>query len=46
MHKDNIFDFISCKDSISGIGVKSAEFIISEDGKDMSCFPTADHLTA
>ncbi|GAB3921883.1 hypothetical protein GCM10028827_05870 [Mucilaginibacter myungsuensis] len=35
-----------CLDSISGIGVKSAEIIISEAGNDMSRFPTADHFTA
>ncbi|TWJ03496.1 transposase IS116/IS110/IS902 family protein [Mucilaginibacter frigoritolerans] len=35
-----------CFDSISGIGVKSAEIIISEAGKDMSRFPSADHFTA
>jgi 16S rRNA G966 N2-methylase RsmD len=27
-------------------GIKSAEIIISEAGKDMSRFPTADHFTA
>jgi transposase len=35
-----------CLDSISGIGIKSAEIIISEAGKDMSRFPSADHFTA
>lgn len=35
-----------CLDSSSGIGIKSAEIIISEAGKDMSRFPTADHFTA
>lgn len=35
-----------CLDSIRGIGVKSAEIIISEAGKVMSRFSTADHFTA
>jgi transposase len=35
-----------CLDSISGIGIKSAEIIISEAGKDMRRFPSADHFTA
>jgi transposase len=37
---------LECLDSISGIGIKSAEIIISEAGKDMSRFPSADHFTA
>lgn len=32
--------------TISGIGELSAQIIISEIGKDMSVFPTADHLTS
>jgi transposase len=35
-----------CLDSISGIGIKSAEIIISEAGDDMSRFPSADHFTS
>jgi transposase len=35
-----------CLDSIIGIGVKSAEIMISEAGKDMSRFPSAYHFTA
>lgn len=37
---------VACLDSISGIGIKSAEIIISEAGDDMSRFPSADHFTA
>jgi transposase len=37
---------LECLDSISGIGIKSAEVILSEVGKDMSRFPSADHFTA
>jgi transposase len=37
---------VECLDSISGIASRSAEIIISEAGKDMSRFPTADHFTA
>ena len=34
-----------CLDSISGIGIKSAEIIISEAGKDMSRFPNGRSLS-
>lgn len=37
---------VECLDSISGIAVKSAQIILSEAGKDMTRFPTADHFTA
>ena len=37
---------VECLDSISGIGIKSAEIIISEAGDNMSRFPSADHFTA
>lgn len=37
---------VECLDSISGIGMKSAEIIISEAGNDMSRFPSADHFTS
>ncbi|UOE51374.1 IS110 family transposase [Mucilaginibacter sp. SMC90] len=37
---------VECLDSISGIGMKSAEVIISEAGDDMTRFPSADHFTA
>jgi transposase len=33
-------------DEITGIGVHTAQVIIAEVGLDMSCFPTADHLTS
>lgn len=35
-----------CLDSISGIADRSAQIILSEAGKDMTRFPTADHFTA
>jgi transposase len=35
-----------CLDSISGIGIHSAEIIISEIGDNMQRFATADHLTS
>lgn len=35
-----------CLDSISGIGIQSAQIITSEIGDNMKRFPTADHLTA
>lgn len=35
-----------CLDTITGIAHKSSQIILSEAGKDMSRFPTADHLTA
>lgn len=35
-----------CLDSVSGIGMGSAEVIISEIGTDMGRFPSADHLAA
>jgi transposase len=37
---------VECLDSISGIAVKSAQIILSEAGKDMTRFPSADHFTA
>jgi len=37
---------VECLDSISGITVKSAQIILSEAGKDMTRFPSADHFTA
>ena len=37
---------VECLDSISGIGIKSAEIIISEAGDDMTRFPSADHFTS
>jgi len=37
---------VECLDSISGIAVKSAQNILSEAGKDMTRFPSADHFTA
>jgi len=37
---------LQCLDSISGIGIKSAEVILAEVGKDMTRFPSADHFTA
>jgi transposase len=39
-------EIAGCLLSISGIGVSSAQIIISEIGDDMSFFPTADHLTS
>lgn len=39
-------EIAGCLLSISGIGVSSAQVIISEIGDDMSFFPTADHLTS
>jgi transposase len=52
--EDIISDIISkhyavafeCLDTITGIAHKSAQTILSEAGKDMSRFPTADHFTA
>ncbi|WPU92483.1 transposase [Mucilaginibacter sabulilitoris] len=44
--KEHYAEAFQCLDSISGIGVKSAEIIISEAGKDMSRFPTGGHFTA
>jgi transposase len=37
---------VECLDSISGIAAKSAQIILSEAGKDMTRFPSADHFTA
>lgn len=39
-------EIAGCLLSISGIGLPSAQIIISEIGDDMSSFPTADHLTS
>jgi transposase len=33
-------------DEITGIGMHTAQVIIAEVGLDMSCFPTAEHLTS
>lgn len=37
---------LQCLDSISGIGIKTAEVILAEVGKDMTRFPSPDHFTA
>lgn len=37
---------VACLISISGIGVLSAQIILSEIGNDMSVFASADHLTS
>ena len=33
-------------DTIPGVGPRTAEVILAECGTDMSCFPSADHLTS
>ena len=35
-----------CLDSVSGIGIQSAQIILSEIGDNMKRFPSPDHLTA
>lgn len=37
---------VECLDSITGVGMGSAQVIVSEIGDDMSHFPTSDHLTS
>ncbi|MBA2610805.1 MAG: IS110 family transposase [Bacteroidetes bacterium] len=37
---------VECLDSITGVGLGSAQVIVSEIGKDMSSFASSDHLTS
>jgi transposase len=37
---------VQCLDNISGIGIQSAQIIVSEMGDNMRRFPSSDHLTA